>query len=40
MNNFEVIMLLDRMINCTKEISRHSLVYYIKESLVIDKKSH
>lgn len=40
MNNFEVIMVLGRMLDYTKEISRNSLVYYIKESLAIDKKRH
>ena len=39
MNNFEVIRVLGRMFDYTKEISMNSLVYYIKDSLAIDKKS-
>ena len=40
MNNFEVIMLLNGMINKTRDISIESRIHYINEGLTIDKKGH
>lgn len=40
MNNFEVIMLLNGMINKTRDISISTRIHYIKRALAIDKNSH
>ena len=40
MNNFEIIRVLNRMIDGTREISICSRVYFIKKSLIIDKNIH
>lgn len=40
MNNFEVIRLLGRMLENTKEISIGTRVHYIKQALAIDKNGH
>lgn len=40
MNNFEVIRLLGRMLDVTKEISISTRVHFIKQALVIDKNRH
>ena len=40
MNNFEVIVVLSKMLEYTKKISIDSRVHYIKEALVIDKNGH
>ncbi|MDO5393533.1 MAG: hypothetical protein Q4F33_02935 [Mycoplasmatota bacterium] len=40
MNNFEVVRLLGRMLDNTREISISSRIHYIKTALIIDKNSH
>lgn len=40
MNNFEVIRILSKMLDGTREISIRSRIHYIKQALAIDKNSH
>ena len=40
MNSFEIIRVLNRMIDNTREISISSRVHFIKKSLLIDKNMH
>ena len=40
MNNFEVIRLLNKMVDNTKMISINVELYFIMEGLTIDKKGH
>lgn len=40
MNNFEVIRLLNIMLDNTRKISIESRVHYINQALAIDKKGH
>ena len=40
MNNFEVVIALNKMIAVTKSVSREANVCYIKKGLVIDKNEH
>ncbi len=40
MNNFEVMVVLSKMLGYTRRISIGSRVHYINEALAIDKKDH
>lgn len=40
MNNFEVIRLLNRMLDVTRDISIGTRIHYIKQALAIDKNGH
>ena len=40
MNNFEVIRLLNIMVDNTRKISIESRIHYINQALAIDKKGH
>ena len=40
MNNFEVMVVLSRMLGYTKKISIGSRIHYINKALAIDKNGH
>lgn len=40
MNNFEIIRVLNRMVDNTREISLDLKLYYLLEGLTIDKNMH
>lgn len=40
MNNFEIIRVLNRMVDNTREVSLDMKLYYLLEGLAIDKNIH